>query len=90
VQRQQHGDEESLNNGSIFVKCYLTCQRAKTKPSGMLCLKTGLKDLNHIEIGFFVVKFTFAEKGYYLFDLVSRKFAHFAEAFFGGVISFDI
>jgi len=56
----------------------------------MLCLKTGLKDLNHIEIGFFVLKFTFAEKGYYLFDLVSRKFAHFGEAFFWGVISFDI
>jgi len=46
----------------------------------MLCLKTGSKALNHIEIGFFVIKFTFAEKAHYLFDFISRKFTHFAEA----------
>ena len=59
----------------------LTFQRAMTKPSGILCLKTGLEASNHIEISFFVVKFTFPAEYPLLFDFISRKFAHFAEAF---------
>jgi len=47
----------------------------------MLCLKTGLKALNHIEIHFFVVKFTFSAEAHLLFDFISLKFVHFAEAF---------
>jgi len=59
----------------------LTFQRAKTKLSEILHLKTGLKALNHIEIRFFVVKFTFSAEGHLLFDFISRKFIHFAEVF---------
>jgi len=42
-----------------------------------------LKALNHIEIRFFVVKFTFSAEGHLLFDFISRKFIHFAEVFIG-------
>jgi len=52
-----------------------------TKLLEMLCLKTGLKALNYIEISFLAVKFTFSVKRRFLFDFVSRKFIHFAEVF---------
>jgi len=58
----------------------LTFQRAMAKLLAMLCLKTGFSALNHVEISFFIIEFTFAAEGHLLFDFISRKFIRFAEA----------
>ncbi|RLE45083.1 hypothetical protein DRJ22_05060 [Candidatus Woesearchaeota archaeon] len=46
----------------------------------MLCLKTGWKTLSYIKITFFVVNFIFIVESHLLFDFISRKSIHFAEA----------
>ena len=47
----------------------------------MLYPKTGLRAFIHLEIRFFVIQFTFAEKAHLSFDFISPQFSHFAEIF---------
>jgi hypothetical protein len=59
----------------------LTFKRAMTKPSEMLCPKTGSKALNYIKTTFFIPKSILTAAVSHWCKRISQNLTHFAEVF---------